>query len=386
MDRSTHLSSPPIKGAGQTELNFPMIDVLRGFAAISVVVYHVIEHFGWQSFPTTGPLLWFRIGWMGVDLFFVISGFVISLSAFALMDKLRTGYRREFAIRRIRRILPLHYLTVLVFLVLVAPEILSHGGWWWNVLSHLGFIHNLNTNWAGAINGPNWSVAVEMQFYVLILLLAPTLRSCPWWAIPTVALPVAFCWRVWVFYTVPIDETVGPYFRFWASTQLPGTLDQFAAGVLLARFVFWGGAKRLLPSLSHRLLVLGALLVAFVMVWAMLATFWPRAGFWDELGMVVLWRGFAALAFACVILAATIMTSPLLIRVTLPIRYLGTISYGIYLWHLPVILSIKSVGSFEGGTALSLTLCFTLIFASGSWHFFEKPLLARRASKHVASN
>ena len=55
-------------------LYFPNLDLLRAFAAISVLVLHVIELTGWKNFPIEGPLTWFRIGWMGVDLFFVISG------------------------------------------------------------------------------------------------------------------------------------------------------------------------------------------------------------------------------------------------------------------------------------------------------------------------
>jgi peptidoglycan/LPS O-acetylase OafA/YrhL len=73
---------------------FPLIDILRGFAALSVVVFHVIAHFDWTTFPIEGPLLWFRVGSMGVDLFFVISGFVIALSAFA---RLTQGDYRTFA-------------------------------------------------------------------------------------------------------------------------------------------------------------------------------------------------------------------------------------------------------------------------------------------------
>jgi peptidoglycan/LPS O-acetylase OafA/YrhL len=74
-------------------MSFPLIDVLRGFAALSVLVYHVIAHFDWTRFSTSGPLVWFRIGWMGVDLFFVISGFVITLSAF---ERLRQGALADF--------------------------------------------------------------------------------------------------------------------------------------------------------------------------------------------------------------------------------------------------------------------------------------------------
>ena len=63
---------------------FENINLLRAFAAIAVVVYHVIETMNWSAFPINGPLLTFRIGWIGVDLFFVISGFVITRSALAL--------------------------------------------------------------------------------------------------------------------------------------------------------------------------------------------------------------------------------------------------------------------------------------------------------------
>src|ERR1700749_259322 len=98
---------------------FPLIDVLRGFAALGVVVYHVIAHFNWTEFPTSGPLVWFRIGWMGVDLFFVISGFVISLSAFTMLDRIssRQEFSMTFARHRVARLVPLHYLTCLVFII-----------------------------------------------------------------------------------------------------------------------------------------------------------------------------------------------------------------------------------------------------------------------------
>ena len=109
---------------------FENIDVLRGFAALSVVIYHVIEHYKWVAFPNSGPLVWFRVGWMGVDLFFVISGFVIGLSAFVGID--RSGpknFRIPFLTRRVARIVPLHYLTMLVFVVFISPELLFNNFW-----------------------------------------------------------------------------------------------------------------------------------------------------------------------------------------------------------------------------------------------------------------
>ncbi len=50
--------------------HFDLVDILRAFAALTVVVYHTIIICGWQDFPTTYPLAWFRYGWMGVDIFF----------------------------------------------------------------------------------------------------------------------------------------------------------------------------------------------------------------------------------------------------------------------------------------------------------------------------
>ena len=81
---------------------FENINLLRAFAATAVVVYHVIEYANWSSFPADGPLLTFRIGWIGVDLFFVISGFVITRSALALWRQDPATFARRYWARRAR--------------------------------------------------------------------------------------------------------------------------------------------------------------------------------------------------------------------------------------------------------------------------------------------
>jgi peptidoglycan/LPS O-acetylase OafA/YrhL len=140
---------------------FPNINLLRAFAALLVLVYHVIELGPWPDFPSSGPLLTFRAGWVGVDLFFVISGFVIGLSAIRLYRDGDSDYRRTFMRRRLARIVPLYLVTCVAFLILVQPAVLSLP--WPKLLvqfaSHLLFLHNLHPALHGAINGPNWSVA-----------------------------------------------------------------------------------------------------------------------------------------------------------------------------------------------------------------------------------
>ena len=126
-------------------------------------------------------MVWFRIGWMGVDLFFVISGFVIGLSAMAEIDAQgAAGFRAPFFRRRLARIAPLHYLTGLIFVAMVAPHVLFDG-FALNALAHLTFLHNLVPAYHGSINGSNWSLGTEMQFYVLILVLGPWIaRHASW--------------------------------------------------------------------------------------------------------------------------------------------------------------------------------------------------------------
>ncbi|WP_158746956.1 acyltransferase, partial [Acidisphaera sp. L21] len=159
---------------------FPLIDILRGFAALSVVVYHVIAHFNWDAFPVSGPLVWFRIGWMGVDLFFVISGFVIALSAFRALDAQpdRSTFFQHFVRHRGARIIPLHYVTCLVFVVSLQPFMFFSAEGWLQFVTHALFIHDFFPNHQGGINGVNWSLAAEMQFYVVMMISARWLRTC----------------------------------------------------------------------------------------------------------------------------------------------------------------------------------------------------------------
>ena len=376
MDR-TGPGAPPL---------FPMIDVLRGFAAVSVIVYHVIEHFGWTSFPTSGPLVWFRVGWMGVDLFFVISGFVIALSAFGLIDRRGvSGFRLPFCERRVRRIVPLHLLTCLLFLVAIRPEFFFDPRQTDNLLAHVFFLHNFRMDWAGAINGPNWSVALEMQFYLLILVTAPLLRDCRWWMIPLVCLPVAWAWRYGAIQAMPLDGPLGPYPRFWLSTQLPGTLDQFAAGILLARFVRAEGLGKLRAIAGQTGAAVLVATVAAALLAIAMALFWPHASFWNFPSMVIFWRTLAAFSFAALVLSACLIVLPgIALRATAPLRYLGTVSYGLYLWHLLVILSVHRLDWVDGARALPIVLVVTLVLAAGSWHYFEKPFMAQRRQQAIA--
>ena len=92
---------------------YPLIDVLRGFAALLVVFYHVIEVGEWKSFPTSGLAHLPRLGLFGVDLFFVISGFVIGKTALDGIAK-ENQWRGHYTTRRVKRIVPLYLATLAI--------------------------------------------------------------------------------------------------------------------------------------------------------------------------------------------------------------------------------------------------------------------------------
>ena len=141
---------------------YPALDVLRGIAIILVFFYHTF-HF----------IPFFEFGWMGVDLFFVLSGFLIT--DLLLVTQKNKNFFRNFYIRRFLRIFPLYYLVLTVFLVL-SPYFFSQQNlneytyynqnqfWFWAQLQNWLFVTK------GLGNSPYlshlWSLAIEEQFYL----------------------------------------------------------------------------------------------------------------------------------------------------------------------------------------------------------------------------
>lgn len=366
-----------LAGGALRPMVFPFIDVLRGFAAISVVVYHVIMHFNWVGFPISGPLVWFRTGWMGVDLFFVISGFVISLSAFSTLDKTtdRRKFLAHFARHRILRIVPLHYATCVVFVVYIYPFMFFSLDGWKQFATHALFIHNLFLMHQGGINGVNWSLGDEAQFYVLMMFVAVWLRQCPPWIIGVGAVAIAWTWRLFIYHVTDITGPLGVFPRFVYATQLPGMLDEFACGILLARFVRTRAGRRFITTNPARLWVFPAATV--IMGGIAFLVYWHNAIYWDSEWMVVSYKTLFCVSCGLLVLSACSVNQKSLLLISAPFRYLGTISYGIYLWHLSIIEAFKRLGWLSGPQALPTILILTILFASASWHFFEKPIMQR---------
>lgn len=139
---------------------YPALDGIRGLAILLVVVYH---NFGFINY--------FFFGWLGVDLFFVLSGFLIT--DILLRTRETKNFLGHFYMRRMLRIFPLYYLSLIIFL-LILPRLgtsleldyyTSHQGWLWTYLQNWLYIFN-NPGQTTTLNHL-WSLAVEEQFYLL---------------------------------------------------------------------------------------------------------------------------------------------------------------------------------------------------------------------------
>jgi len=307
-----------------TSGHIPALDGIRGVAAATVFIYHYGG--GARSSVLAVHLVGMAIhlGWVGVSLFFVLSGFLITG---ILLDSMRRPqWWKTFFIRRALRIFPLYYFAlfaaIVVALLLRTPWIAIEPIWplflYLQDFPHVARIETLSPVF---VLGHLWSLAVEEQFYLAwpaLLLLASR-----WNAVRRLCLSVflgSLIFRCWI-YGFRLNSE-------WALYFIGGRAGEMAAGGFLAvsirgsereRAQIFGGARPLLWSA-----------LAAIMVIAMLT---------DETDARVPWMGtvgitlfsllFAALIALCLKpgLTERFFSSPVL-------RWLGKVSYGIYVYHL----------------------------------------------------
>ena len=348
---------------------FPLVDLLRGFSALLVVFYHVLSLRPWPGFDATGIGKLPMLGWVGVDLFFVISGFVIGKTA---LDGQLSGlpWRQRYFHRRLTRIVPLYLTTLVIWVILVSPDLLTYrSASIYHIATHLGFVHNLWHETHGSINPPNWSVGLEMQFYVLIALWAPWLARSSMWKILGVWIAIAWTWKYVSTLLYPPGSSA-PIIQFIYASQLPGVLDEFVFGIVIAKLV----QANLLQFNWRRLSAWGGAAIA------LLTAAWITVGtgelYWNSTVTIIFWRTLACAGFAA-LLACIVMIPYSGGWITRPFRYLGEISYGIYLWHMPVLATFVAKTQWQGLQLLLATVACTITLAAVSWHGFEKLWMSR---------
>lgn len=311
-------------GAGLPRLD--VLDGLRGIAVLLVLWYHLWE-ISWLSAPF--PALEFlpETGFIGVPLFFFLSGFVITypfLRAQALNAPQPAW--QHFAWRRFIKIVPSYALSIAAAFAIGYAQTQGAAPAFVAVLTHLLFIHTWFPATYGTINGVLWTLAVEVEFYLLFPLLWWCFKRAPWITAATMLL-AAMLWRAGL--ATCCYHTTFPIYE----ENLPGYLDIFACGMLGALLycrysnrIALSSYRRLAPLLAIAGIIgLAALLQNLYSYrhedqWASVWQIWRRQWFGITFAAIALGALWSARGWQRFLANRVLVV-------------LGTISYNLYLYH-----------------------------------------------------
>ena len=302
-----------------------VLDGLRGLAVLLVVWYHLWE-ISWLSPP------WWLVfipatGFIGVHLFFFLSGFVISypfVRAMILGNPQPTW--AHFAWRRFIKIVPSYLLAIAAAYAIGYAQLQPNASLFPDLITHLLFVHTWFPDRYGTIDGVLWTLAVEVEFYFIFPLIWLCFKRGPW--LTTAAMiAIAWAWRSWMAHCC-----YNTLFPQWEE-NLPGYLDIFACGMISA-YLFtrfgnrWRGSH--LDLVPPMVAIAGFALLAVLLQNLYAYRFNDQwAGVWQIDNRSLLGAAFALIALGS-------LASPRWWQILLdnaPLRFMATISYNLYLYH-----------------------------------------------------
>ena len=358
----------------------PALDGLRGMAILLVLAH------GFDVIQTTHGLghavdLALDLGWIGVQLFFVLSGFLIT--GILLDTRTHPGYYKKFLVRRVLRIFPLYYATLFVAFF-IAPHFVhasslpaGHGDhqiWLWTYLENFAAPFD-----RGEPVFPHfWSLAVEEQFYIIWPLVVWVVARRGVIALGAVLVAIAIAARVYV--RMRYGEMAAYMFT-------PCRMDALAIGAIAAALI--RGERFRTMIAHHKASLMAGAGFAVVIAGAVLGHLLREGPNMQTAGYTVIALGFALLLVA----ALPQRRLPARVLGWAPLRMIGLYSYGMYVFHaplhvyvgLPILARLDATPGVPAGLVYAVAMTvLTLGLAALSYHLFEvrflrlKPKLAPR--------
>jgi peptidoglycan/LPS O-acetylase OafA/YrhL len=375
------MTGPSLPTPGATE-RVATLDGIRGVAILLVLFRHGVVFGDFVPQSTLDALfnVAAKSAWVGVDLFFVLSGFLITGILFETKD--RTHYFRAFYARRALRIVPAYYVFLLLYF-LAAPAVLPEREAprldWTGLGWAASFLSNYPTGYEGWGVLPHpvrhvWSLAIEEQFYLVWPLLVLWLPRRRLMAACVAAVVLAWLFRAWLATaSLPIAGYV------WT----PARLGPLALGALVALALRDPTDLRTAVRWARPVALATFLLVVAIVLWR------RDLAYSDPVVQLIAYDAVGAMFAALIVIAVStpsavtgrLLSSPILM-------FLGRYSYATYLYHQPVLLSLAGVGITAaivppiGGERWPGALAFVIVgagvsvaLAYASWHLVEKHAL-----------
>lgn len=315
---------------------------LRGMAALFVVLFHAYQHNRtgpeW-TWPWSGAAHQAMLGTdLFVDMFFVLSGLVLWLPvARACVDGYGGRPGRVLLLRRMARLMPLYYTIVLIVWATTNPSLPGH---WQDLVTHLTFTHVYSDEYIFWTNGPAWSLAVEFHFYVLMALAVPLVnaavsrlesrraRLAVACALPALSIAIGVAYLLWA--TVLTTQDAENW-SIWFSPLSRGA--DFGLGMALAVVVAAGVRLGRPARVMLGVLGIGALAV---MVMTRPTSMPGLSEWWHPM-----YSAAVVVALAGVVLHEGPWSKTFEWR---PLVWIGTLGYGVYLIHEPVMRFLGHLG------------------------------------------
>lgn len=348
-----------------------VINGLRGYAILAVILHHLFWSFttpvsnyiaisGFYLFPFT----YITNGWVGVKLFFILSGFVLYLPYARGSRGMSSGRDvLSFYGHRAGRLLPLYYISVL-FTLLFSWDLTGQVDFLKDMLLLATFTFNFTVDmWLPKYNIVLWSLAVEVWFCVAFPLLVVIARR--------VGVFRLFLFCAVLGLALRFAGAGNPYFSFGAlyldalSDSLPGRLDDFVLGMLICDLYVRGDRRmELVPPTAG--------LIAGILVVTAGCTLWDYrvVGLIDRSYVPLFASVFHVGFFLAVTSLLAMRSNPLkLLFESRPLQVLGMMSYSLYIWHYLAMDNI--VGDNHTALRVGVYLVLLLVFSALSYRYIE---------------
>lgn len=352
-------------GSRPSGLRFEVLDAARGIGAILVIV----GHYHGTLWPDRGGFITQSSGYLVVDVFFLLSGFVL---AHAFFDKPGFNYW-EFTKKRIFRLWPLHMVTlgVYVLLMLLAGDPISEKGLLLNIL----LLHNVGMgHWPMiGFNYPSWSLSVELVSNLVVGLIVLAIPSRRWNTLALAGMSLASVTLI-VLTVENLDLHTRNVLGF-VNTGLLRCFITFPLGILTYRLFM--ARRSWFEQASPVYTVLVGLLIAIFFVTLCI----PGRALTDLLYIPLY-------VLVIMVLASP---GPFWTRYLSQFRFLGSISFSVYLVHAPILKFMEEVRFWpeDYATGLVIAIGLSLLLGTATHYGFERPSydwLTRHWSKQVRKN